>query len=90
MRVKELFKGNRDLILGFNNFLPKGYEIKFDEKKPVEFDEAINFVNKIKVNNSCSLELLRIGEKNQMLVIFLDHVFLTRKALFWCAESFPA
>ena len=50
MRVKELFKGNRDLILGFNNFLPKGYEIKLDEKKPVEFDEAINFVNKIKVN----------------------------------------
>ncbi|KAJ3692453.1 hypothetical protein LUZ60_012803 [Juncus effusus] len=48
MRVKELFKGNRDLILGFNNFLPKGYEIKLDEKKPVEFDEAINFVNKIK------------------------------------------
>jgi paired amphipathic helix protein Sin3a len=55
MRVKELFKGNRDLILGFNNFLPKGYEIKFDEKKPVEFDEAINFVNKIKVNNSSFL-----------------------------------
>lgn len=61
-RVKELFKGNRDLILGFNNFLPKGYEIKFDEKKPVEFDEAINFVNKIKVSNY-SEELLRIEKK---------------------------
>ncbi|WOL03842.1 paired amphipathic helix protein Sin3-like 4 isoform X2 [Canna indica] len=48
-RVKELFKGHRDLILGFNTFLPKGYEIKLtEEKKPVEFDEAIVFVNKIK------------------------------------------
>lgn len=56
-RVKELFKGHRDLILGFNTFLPKGYEITLpseDEqpapKKPVEFEEAINFVNKIKVS----------------------------------------
>ncbi|KAM7468597.1 hypothetical protein LguiB_016159 [Lonicera macranthoides] len=51
-RVKELFKGHRDLILGFNTFLPKGYEITLEElpvKKPVDFDEAINFVNKIKM-----------------------------------------
>ncbi|KAL9246447.1 hypothetical protein vseg_019981 [Gypsophila vaccaria] len=55
-RVKELFKGHRDLILGFNTFLPKGFEITLppeDEqppaKKPVEFEEAINFVNKIKL-----------------------------------------
>ncbi|XWS34893.1 hypothetical protein CRYUN_Cryun21dG0076100 [Craigia yunnanensis] len=54
-RVKELFKGYRDLILGFNTFLPKGYEItlppedeQHPQKKPVEFEEAINFVNKIK------------------------------------------
>lgn len=55
-RVKELFKGHNGLILGFNTFLPKGYEITIDEdevptKKTVEFDEAISFVNKIKVNN---------------------------------------
>ncbi|PKA63860.1 Paired amphipathic helix protein Sin3-like 4 [Apostasia shenzhenica] len=49
LRVKELFRGHRDLILGFNNFLPKGFEIKLpEEKKPVEFEEAISFVNKIK------------------------------------------
>ncbi|KAK1280748.1 Paired amphipathic helix protein Sin3-like 4 [Acorus gramineus] len=53
-RVKELFKGHRDLILGFNTFLPRGYEItlppedELPQKKPVEFEEAINFVNKIK------------------------------------------
>lgn len=54
-RVKELFKGHRNLILGFNTFLPKGYEITLPPeddppaKKPVEFEEAISFVNKIKV-----------------------------------------
>ncbi|KAF8390325.1 hypothetical protein HHK36_024850 [Tetracentron sinense] len=53
-RVKELFKGHNELILGFNTFLPKGYEItlphedELAQKKPVEFDEAISFVNKIK------------------------------------------
>ncbi|CAN6708712.1 unnamed protein product [Malus baccata var. baccata] len=52
-RVKELFKGHNNLILGFNTFLPKGYEITLDEdetppKKTVEFEEAISFVNKIK------------------------------------------
>ncbi|GMH04285.1 hypothetical protein Nepgr_006124 [Nepenthes gracilis] len=52
-RVKELFKGHNNLIYGFNTFLPKGYGITLDEdeappKKAVEFEEAINFVNKIK------------------------------------------
>ncbi|CAM6050285.1 unnamed protein product [Sphagnum compactum] len=63
-RVKELFKGHRALILGFNTFLPEGYEITLPEeettatatattseqqkKQPVEFDQAINYVNKIK------------------------------------------
>lgn len=65
-RVKELFKGHQALILGFNTFLPKGYEITIREgepygpdpaKKPVEFEEAIKFVNKIKVKLN-SVELL--------------------------------
>lgn len=52
--MKELFKGHRELILGFNTFLPKGHEIRDENepnpiKKPVEFEEAVNFVNKIKV-----------------------------------------
>lgn len=52
--MKELFKGHNNLIFGFNTFLPKGYEITLDEdeapvKKTVEFEEAISFVNKIKV-----------------------------------------
>jgi paired amphipathic helix protein Sin3a len=52
IRVKTLFNGYPDLILGFNTFLPKGYEIKVQDidthKKPVDFTEAIGFVNKIK------------------------------------------
>jgi paired amphipathic helix protein Sin3a len=60
-RVKELFKGHNNLIFGFNTFLPKGYEITLDEeeapqKKTVEFEEAISFVNKIKV--MCFFQIL--------------------------------
>ncbi|KAK4477405.1 hypothetical protein RD792_016626, partial [Penstemon davidsonii] len=53
-RVKDLFKGHPNLILGFNTFLPKGYEITLTDedeappKRTVEFEEAISFVNKIK------------------------------------------
>ncbi|XP_024381894.1 paired amphipathic helix protein Sin3-like 3 isoform X2 [Physcomitrium patens] len=49
-RVKQLFKGYPKLIMGFNAFLPRGYEItQPEEEKPaVEFDQAINYVNKIK------------------------------------------
>ncbi|XP_058180430.1 paired amphipathic helix protein Sin3-like 2 isoform X1 [Rhododendron vialii] len=53
-RVKELFKGHNNLILGFNTFLPKGSEITLIEeqdaplKSTVESDEARSFVNKIK------------------------------------------
>ena len=56
--MKTLFDGHPELILGFNTFLPKGYEIKSEEPKPpppapvakpaVEFNQAITYVNKIK------------------------------------------
>lgn len=66
-KVKELFEGNRDLILGFNAFLPKGCEITippedepFLKRKPVEFGEALDFVNRIRVQllNPCSATFL--------------------------------
>ncbi|KAI3954048.1 hypothetical protein MKW98_017872 [Papaver atlanticum] len=75
-RVKDLFKGHRDLILGFNTFLPKGYEIHLvteDEpppKKPVEFEEAINFVNKIKT---------RFQDDDHVYKSFLDILNMYRK-----------
>nr|XP_011463409.1 PREDICTED: paired amphipathic helix protein Sin3-like 4 isoform X2 [Fragaria vesca subsp. vesca] len=76
-RVKDLFKGHRDLILGFNTFLPKGYEITLppeDEqpphKKPVEFEEAISFVNKIKT---------RFQHDDHVYKSFLDILNMYRK-----------
>jgi paired amphipathic helix protein Sin3a len=30
-RVSELFRGHRNLILGFNTFLPAGYKIEYEE-----------------------------------------------------------
>ena len=32
-RVLQLFHGNRQLILGFNTFLPPGYKIEFDDNQ---------------------------------------------------------
>ncbi|KAJ9563908.1 hypothetical protein OSB04_009068 [Centaurea solstitialis] len=75
-RVKELFKGNKRLILGFNTFLPKGYEIVLSDddeppaKKPVEFQEAIQFVNKIK---------MRFQGDDHAYKSFLDILNLYRK-----------
>ena len=60
-RVKQIFAGHKDLILGFNQFLPRGHEIRSEDldqeearqraqgggKPQVEFDHAISYVNKI-------------------------------------------
>ncbi|CAO2825485.1 unnamed protein product [Amaranthus hypochondriacus] len=74
-RVKELFKGHNNLIYGFNTFLPKGYEITLDDEEPppkkaVEFEEAINFVNKIKK---------RFQNDDQVYKSFLDILNMYRK-----------
>ncbi|KAI8473859.1 MAG: hypothetical protein J3K34DRAFT_391529 [Monoraphidium minutum] len=81
-RVKDLFRGHKELILGFNTFLPKGFEIQVHEveddqprpgaKQPVEFDQAIHYVNKIKNRFSqdervykAFLEILNMYRKGQ-------------------------
>ncbi|KAG2317114.1 hypothetical protein Bca4012_068007 [Brassica carinata] len=69
-RVKELFQGYDDLLLGFNTFLPKGYRITLPEKKPVAFGEAIEFVNKIKA---------RFGDDDRAYKRFLDILNMYRK-----------
>ncbi|OUM59095.1 hypothetical protein PIROE2DRAFT_47375 [Piromyces sp. E2] len=80
-RVSTLFKDHPSLITGFNTFLPPGYRIEppvndmsYGNRKraPVEFNHAINFVNKIK-NRFISepgkykqfLEILQIYQKEQ-------------------------
>eukprot|EP00873_Tetraselmis_striata_P014444 jgi/Tetstr1/434708/TSEL_002535.t1 len=77
-RVKTLFKGDRELILGFNTFLPKGYEITMEdlkekktEKQPVEFDQAISYVNKIKK---------RFASDERVYRAFLEILNMYRKA----------
>ncbi|XP_077237908.1 paired amphipathic helix protein Sin3-like 3 [Tasmannia lanceolata] len=92
-RVKELFKGHPDLILGFNTFLPEGYEITLDDepppKKPVKFEEAVDFVNKIKTRFQTDeqvyksfleiLNMYRMGQKTanevfqEVALLFHDH-----------------
>jgi len=61
LRVKTLFKGHPDLIEGFNNYLPPGYNIEADEedeamdvnagppRRAIKFDKAQLYVKQIKV-----------------------------------------
>lgn len=71
IRVKTLFNGYPELILGFNTFLPKGFAIRLqEEKKPVDFMEAINFVNKIKT---------RFQRDEHVYKSFLDILNMYRK-----------
>ncbi|OAD69347.1 hypothetical protein PHYBLDRAFT_93875, partial [Phycomyces blakesleeanus NRRL 1555(-)] len=79
-RVSGLFKGHPSLISGFNTFLPPGYRIECstDEcsrdarRPPVEFNHAINYVNKIKNRFAGDpdtykqfLEILQMYQKDQ-------------------------
>ncbi|XP_023641176.1 paired amphipathic helix protein Sin3-like 1 isoform X2 [Capsella rubella] len=111
-RVKELFKGHNNLIYGFNTFLPKGYEITLIEedealpKKTVEFEEAINFVNKIKkrfkhdehvyksfleILNMYRKEDKEIGEVyNEVSILFEGHLDLLEGFTRFLPASLPS
>ena len=39
-RIKNLFKGNNSLILGFNQFLPEGYKIEIIEEDDKSIEET--------------------------------------------------
>ncbi|CAJ2630384.1 unnamed protein product [Trifolium pratense] len=47
-RVKELLKEHKDLILRFNNFLPKGYEIGVGVDD-CRLNDALAFIKEVKV-----------------------------------------
>jgi len=80
VNVKSLFEGHRELILGFNAFLPDGYEIELPPeeeedrkgKQPVEFNQAINYVNKIK---------RRFWDNERVYKAFLEILNMYRKGL---------
>lgn len=151
-RVKDLFRGHRELILGFNTFLPKGYEIELarisddeDEvgvtstpgqvqpsqpaaanqperpatgpnpsasnnannnlKAPVEFDQAITYVNKIKTRFASDeriyktfLEILNMYRKNlktinnvyeEVAVLFRNHQDLLDEFTYFLPDNTP-
>eukprot|EP00882_Tetradesmus_deserticola_P017808 GHRQ01019100.1.p1 GENE.GHRQ01019100.1~~GHRQ01019100.1.p1 ORF type:complete len:190 (+),score=74.67 GHRQ01019100.1:374-943(+) len=119
-RVKELFRGHKELVLGFNTFLPKGYEIQLadvadmdDEpppnqmmnKQPVEFDQAINYVNKIKTRFASDervykafLEILNMYRKGQktitnvydeVAVLFRAHADLLTEFTYFLPDNSP-
>jgi len=87
-RVKKIFKGHRDLILGFNQFLPRGHEIRVEDiekeereeakrqaqgqKPQVEFVHAISYVNKIKT---------RFASDERVYKTFLEILNMYRKNL---------
>ncbi|PNX73424.1 paired amphipathic helix protein SIN3 4-like, partial [Trifolium pratense] len=50
-RVNELFKGHKDLILGFNNFLPNGYKMDdgVDASQNLTRNDALGFLQAVKV-----------------------------------------
>ena len=77
IRVKELFKGHNILISGFNIFVPKGYEMALDndealpQEKTVKCQEAISFVNMIKVKT------LFHSVEFQLQMLFLCSLMMT-------------
>ncbi|KAL1211316.1 Paired amphipathic helix protein Sin3-like 1 [Cardamine amara subsp. amara] len=111
-RVKQLFKGHNNLIYGFNTFLPKGYEITLIEedealpKKTVEFEEAINFVNKIKKRfkhddhvYKSFLDILNMYRKenkeisevyNEVSILFEGHLDLLEEFTRFLPASLPS
>ncbi|PRW32936.1 SIN3 component of histone deacetylase complex isoform C [Chlorella sorokiniana] len=127
-KVKDLFKGHPELILGFNTFLPKGYEIRMDDlapnvqswqppsvkqppaaaaasKPPVEFDQAITYVNKIKMRfqndervYKAFLEILNMYRKGQKTIanvyeevalLFRNHDDLLREFTYFLPDNTP-
>ncbi|PSC76597.1 Paired amphipathic helix isoform C [Micractinium conductrix] len=119
-KVKDLFHGHPELILGFNTFLPKGYEIRMDDvppnsmrapagaaaaKPPVEFDQAISYVNKIKMRfqndervYKAFLEILNMYRKGQksinmvyeeVALLFRNHDDLLREFTYFLPDNTP-
>jgi len=102
-KVKALFEGHDDLILGFNSFLPKGYEIKLPERPQIEFDQAISYVNKIKQRFASDervykafLEILNMYRKGQKTIaqvydevalLFRHHDDLLREFTYFLPDS---
>ncbi|KAJ0242751.1 hypothetical protein HA466_0200370 [Hirschfeldia incana] len=77
-KVSQLFKGHKDLLLGFNKFLPRGYKIKLPkdqtQRRKPEFRDAVEFLNKVKARLQDEhafksfVEILRMFKENKKSV----------------------
>ncbi|CAH8392179.1 unnamed protein product [Eruca vesicaria subsp. sativa] len=82
-KVTELFKGHRDLILGFNKFLPTGHKITLPkdqtQRRKPEFRDAIEFLNKVKARLQDErafksfLEILRTFQEKKKSITEVCH-----------------
>ncbi|CAI9109578.1 OLC1v1009422C1 [Oldenlandia corymbosa var. corymbosa] len=70
--LKELFVGHLNLLLGFNKFLPREFEITLDDEVEVapdetikDFEEGVGFIEKVKK---------RFGSNHLVYTSFLDHL----------------
>ncbi|XP_033148781.1 uncharacterized protein LOC103868395 isoform X4 [Brassica rapa] len=94
-RIKVLFNGHNDLILGFNTFLPKKYTITFplEEEKPktrVGFQDAFSFVTKIKARFSSDehaykrfLDIMEMYRKERKSIIDVyEEVYMLKRVKF--------
>ncbi|ESQ28217.1 hypothetical protein EUTSA_v10019296mg [Eutrema salsugineum] len=86
-RMKELFKGQQELLLGFNRFLPTGFQITLPKKHP-GFKEAISFINKVKTRfldddrpYRSFLDILKMyrKEKKSICEVYQEVVILFRE-----------
>lgn len=84
--VKALFQGHRHLILGFNKFLPPGYEIDVSSEEDKEFYGAIAYVNGVKDTFADDIdkykEFLKVLEEYRMHQIDCFEVVEGVKLLF--------
>ncbi|WMV17487.1 hypothetical protein MTR67_010872 [Solanum verrucosum] len=88
-KIKELFEGHPRLLLGFNLFLPNGYEIILtdEDKKKTDLEQAISLMNKIKkclgndyeyksfinILSMCKKECKNVEEVNREVVVLLKN-----------------
>ncbi|KAL0731466.1 hypothetical protein Bca4012_027560 [Brassica carinata] len=85
-KVSRLFKGHKDLLLGFNKFLPRGYKItppkdQTQRRKP-EFRDAVEFLNKVKERlkdehaYKSFTEILQMFKENKKTITEVHHEVL--------------
>ncbi|CAN6852162.1 hypothetical protein Bca4012_049877 [Brassica carinata] len=85
-KVSQLFKEHKDLLLGFNKFLPLGYKITLPkeqtQRRKPEFRDAAEFINKVKErlqdehSYKSLLEILRKFRENKKSLTEVHHEVL--------------